>query len=46
MHGSLTDAGDVLAALRGADALRRLRSIGEACARALLAFEVLASAHT
>ena len=45
MHASVANAGDVLVAIRAADVLRGLRSVGEACAQALLAFEVLAGVH-
>jgi uncharacterized protein Yka (UPF0111/DUF47 family) len=41
----VAETDDVLAVVRAADLLRRLRSIGQACARALLAIEVLAAAH-
>jgi predicted deacylase len=40
-----TDESDVLAVLRATGIVRQLRSIGQACIRALPALEVLAGAH-
>ena len=45
MQALIADTNDALAVVRAAGLLRRLRSIGQACTRALLAVEVLAATH-